>query len=153
MIACQDENIFGARGLNLEELLADSVGGALLPAFSAESLFGGPNLHPAAVERVEIICAGDMPVQRNRIELGQHGDMVDTGIDAIAYGDIDQAVFSSDWDCRFGTVARQRVKTGAAPAAHDDAENIVECLHAEPSLSCGGIFDLSILYIESVPNF
>ena len=61
-------------------------------------LFGGPNLHPAGVEGVKIIGAGDMAVQGDRIELGQHGNMMDAGIDAVADGDIDQAVFASDRD-------------------------------------------------------
>ena len=76
-----------------------------------------------------------MAVQRDRIELGQHGNIVDAGVDAVADGDIDQAVFAGDRDGRLGPVAGERVQARAAPTAHDDAEDIVECLHANPSLS------------------
>ena len=53
MVAGQDQDVLGAGGLDLEELLADGIGRALVPVGGLERLFGGPDLHPAGMEGIE----------------------------------------------------------------------------------------------------
>jgi hypothetical protein len=46
---------------------------------------------------------------------------LDLGVDAIADGNIDQAIFRAERHCRLGAQFRQRVEPGAGPAAKDDS--------------------------------
>lgn len=49
-------------------------------------------------------------MQGDRIELGEHVDAGDAGVDAIAYGDVNQPVFARDGDGGLGAVAGERVE-------------------------------------------
>ena len=75
---------------------------------------------------------GDMAVQRGRIELGQHGNVVDARIDAVADGNIDQPVLAGNGNGRLGAHPGERVKALSNTAAQDDRQHIVErgMLHA-----------------------
>src|SRR5581483_4832042 len=55
VIACEDQHIVRARGLDLEQLFADRVRRTLIPIRRLGSLFRRPNLHPDSVERVEAV--------------------------------------------------------------------------------------------------
>jgi hypothetical protein len=70
--------------LDLKQLFADSVCCSLVPFHALHGLFGRPDLHPARVEGVKIIGVGDMPVQRDGIELGQDGNLKNLRIYAVA---------------------------------------------------------------------
>jgi hypothetical protein len=54
------------------------------------------------VELVEVIGLVDMAVEGMGVELGQHIDPVNAGVDAVADGNIDQAIFSGDGYGWFG---------------------------------------------------
>ena len=47
-----------------------------------------------------------MPMQRHAVELGQHIDRAQPGIQTIADGDINDAIFASERHSRFGAVLR-----------------------------------------------
>src|SRR5581483_5738457 len=66
-------------------------------------------------------------MQGNGIELGQDRNAIDPRVDAVADGNINQAVFSPDGHGGLGTHPRQRVKPRAAPAAHDHCQDFVCC--------------------------
>ena len=125
MVTRQDQDMLCAGGLDLEQLLADGIGGTLIPGGGGERLLGGPDLHPARMEGVEIIGLGNVAMEGYRIELRQDRNAVDFGVDAVADGNVDQAILARDRHSRFGAHLRQRIKTGAASAAHDDSQNIV----------------------------
>ncbi len=76
---------------------------------SADSrcLLGSQDLHKPGMEIIEVVGLVDVTVQGMGIELGQDIDAVDTGIDAVADGDVDQPVFSSDGHGRFRAELRQ----------------------------------------------
>ena len=57
-------------------LLADGVGGALVPVGGLVGLLGGQHLDEAAAERVELVGVGDVPVQADAEELRQDVDAV-----------------------------------------------------------------------------
>ena len=102
VIAGQNQDIFRARGLNLHQLLAHRIGCALVPPGAAGGLFGSQNLHPTIGELVPRVGALDVAVQRDRVVLGQDGDPIDAGMQAIADGNIDQAIFPCQRNGRFG---------------------------------------------------
>jgi len=66
-----------------------------------EGLFGGENLDEAAREGVEIIGPRDVHMERGGIELGKDVNLVESGIDAVGYRDVHNAVLAAEWDGRF----------------------------------------------------
>src|SRR5690606_29184445 len=90
-IAAENEHV--GRGLisDVGEAATDGIGGALEPGFGFGGLLGGQHLDAPAGEVVELISVCDVAVEGCAIELGQYEDAPDAGIDAVAYGDIDQS--------------------------------------------------------------
>jgi len=78
------------------ELLTYCIGSALIPIGAFLGLFSRHDFDETIGEGIEAVGGTDMSVQRGRIELGQNKYSVDTGMDAIADRDIDQAVFAAD---------------------------------------------------------
>jgi len=126
VIARQDEHIFGAGGANFVELLAHGIGSALVPVFAGDGLLRRPDLHPAEVEGIKLVGAGDMPVQRHRVELRQHGNVEDARVDAVADGNINEPVLARNWHGRLRAHFGQRVQAGAAPTAQNHSQHIIQ---------------------------
>ena len=103
MITGQDEHVRRAGGTNLEELFAHCIRRALVPGHVGGCLLGGPDLHPTGVESVEAVGIRNVAVKRDGVELGEHSDVEDAGVDAVADGDIDQAVLA------MGTAGLERI--------------------------------------------
>ncbi len=126
-------------GFNFEKLFAHCIRRTLIPGVAFFGLFSRPDLYISAMESIKIIGIGDVAMQRNRIELSKHGNFIDPGINTIADGDIDQAIFSGKRNSRFRTLLGQRKKTRSLPPSHDDCQSIFQCLHFSSSsdpLSC-----------------
>src|SRR5690606_22118894 len=81
-----------------------------------------PDLHPAGVEGIEHISLGYVPVERNRVELRQHRNAKNVGVNAVADGDVNQAVLPGDRHRGFGTFGGERVKAFTLTSAENDAE-------------------------------
>ena len=124
VVSCQDEHIIRPHAPDFEQLLADCVCSALVPAIAARGLFGGPNLHPSPMKSVKEVGAVDMAVQGDGVKLGEHRNTVDARVNAIADGDIDQPVFTGDWHGGLGAFEGEWEKAVAAPAAQDDGKDI-----------------------------
>src|SRR5210317_616561 len=92
VIPCQNECILRACYLDFCQLFTNGISCALIPIGAFGGLLGGKNLYPTSVKSVEIIGAGDMPMERDRIELCQHSDPINAGINTIAQGCVDQPV-------------------------------------------------------------
>jgi len=86
-------------------------------------LLGGKNVDKAVVKRVELIGGLDVPVQGGGVELRKQVNLVVAGVDAVADGDVDEAVFATERDGGLATVFGERVEPAAAAAAHDDGDN------------------------------
>ena len=129
MVSGQDEDVGRAGMGNLAQLLADCVRRALVPLRADVGLFGGQNLHPAGMEGVEAVSAGDVAVQRDRVELGQDGDAVDAGVDAVAQGDVNQAVLAGNRHGGLGALLGERKQAFADPPAENDAQDLVNVRH------------------------
>ena len=101
----------------------------------------GENVHKAAREIVELVAVLNVPMQRHAVELGQHIDRAQPGIQTIADGDIDNAIFATERYGRFGAVLRQWEQTGAGAAAHNDGKRSLGCAGRQrPERFCAGIF-------------
>jgi len=124
LIAAEDQTVVEAVVEDVDEVLADGIGGALVPARIREGLFRGQNFNETTRELVKLVALIDMAVKRCRVELGEDVDPAEVGIDAIADRDIHQAIFAGQRHGRFGTFLGEREEAGALSAAHNDAKNI-----------------------------
>ncbi len=125
MVTRQDQHILRARGLDLEQLLADGICRALIPVRPFGSLLGGQDVHPAGMEHVKVIRLGNVPVERNGIELGQDRHAVDPRVDAVADRDINETVLPRDRHGRLGAHLRQWVQAGSFTSSHNHTQDIV----------------------------
>jgi hypothetical protein len=78
---------------------------------------------------IKHIGLGNMPVKRNRVKLRQHRDAENVGVDAVANGNIDQAVLACDRHCWFGTFGSEGVEALALSSAENDAEYLAGLGH------------------------
>jgi hypothetical protein len=76
----------------------------LIPVRVVRRLFGRQDLDKPAAEEVHAVRLRDVAVQRRRVELREHEDAPDVGVQAVADRNVDQAVFAADRDRRLRTV-------------------------------------------------
>ncbi len=96
MVAGEDQHILRPGCLDLEQLLAHRVCRALVPVRALRGLLRRPDLDPAGMEHVKVIRLGNMPVERDGVELGQNGNPVDPRVDAVADRNIDETILAGD---------------------------------------------------------
>jgi hypothetical protein len=104
MIAGEDEVVVRVVSLEMARSLTDGVGGALIPVRIVRRLFGRQDFDEPAAEEVHAVRLRDVSIQRRRVELCEHEDAPDVGMEAIADRDVDQTVLAADRDRRFRTV-------------------------------------------------
>ena len=81
-------------GMKVDQVSPDGIRRTLIPVVAEFGLLGGKNLHKALPEAIETIGILNVSVQRRRIELAEQINTVIAGIDAVAYGDVHQAIFA-----------------------------------------------------------
>ena len=131
VIAREDEVVVRVVALEVAHCLPHGVRRALIPVRIVGSLLGRQDFHEAAAERIEPVSLADVPVERGRVELREDEDPPDLGVQAVADGDVDQAVLAADRHRRFRTAFGEREEPGTLTAAQDDRENVA---HAAFSL-------------------
>ena len=89
------------------------------------ALLRGQDLDESGREVVEPVALLDVPVQRPAVELGEQEDPAEVGVEAVADGDVDQAVLARERHRGLGAVLGQREEAGAGAAAHDDGDDVV----------------------------
>ena len=124
LVAGEDEHLVVVALGDVAEVLADGVGGALVPVGGLVGLLGGEDLDEAAVEHVELVGVADVLVQADGQELREDVDAVEVAVDAVGDRDVDQAVLAGDGHGGLGAVFGERVEAGAAAAAEDQAEDV-----------------------------
>ncbi len=124
LIAGKNQHFIYARLFGVAEVLPHGIGGALVPVGVIEGLLGRQYFHEPAVENVEIVRAADMAVQTDGIELGDHVTTIQTAVDAIRQGNVDQAILARHWNRRFGTVFRERIKPRSLSASQYQCHNV-----------------------------
>ena len=65
-----------------------------------------------------------MAMEADGIELGQHVDPVQSAVDAVRQGDIDQAILPGHRNRRLGANLRQRIQPRSLPAAQDHGGDV-----------------------------
>ena len=92
VIAGENQVVVGVMAREVARGLPDGIGRALVPAGIVGRLLGGQDLHEALSEQIHPVGLVDVPVERCRIELRQHEDAADVGVQAVADRDVDQPV-------------------------------------------------------------
>ena len=123
LVAGEDEEKVVVLGMEMEEVLADGVGGALVPIPSGFLLFGGKDVDITTAEAVEFVGALDVLVEGGGVKLGQEVDLVDAGIETVGNGDVDQAVFAAKRDGGLATEFGEGGEACPAAASHDDGND------------------------------
>src|SRR5207245_11167738 len=90
LVAAEDDHVFKIVVQEVDQVLANGVGRALVPGGVREGLFGGEDFHKAVGEVIELVRLGDVPVERSRVEVGEQVNLREGGIDAIGDGDVHQ---------------------------------------------------------------
>ena len=138
LVAAKDEEIIPRALEEVGQILADGIGGALVPAGTGRRLLGGENFHEAArAEDVEFVGRADVLVKRYAVELREQVDAADAGVEAIADRDVDEAVFAAQRDGWLRAVLGQREEPLARAATHDDAEGAGKGFTGLGGIFCG----------------
>ena len=95
VIARQDQEVLGVEALEVARGLAHRVGGALEPVRAVGRLLGGQHFDEAVREHVQPVGLRDVAVERGGVELRQHEDALEAGVQAVADRDVNQAVLAA----------------------------------------------------------
>jgi hypothetical protein len=126
LVAAQDEHPPGVVALQVGEGLAHRIGGPLVPVHLVlERLAGGQDVHEPGLEVAEGIGGADVAVEAGRVELGEDEDAVQSRVEGIADGDVDQAELAAQRHGRFAAVLGQGVQTRTTSPAEDQGDHIV----------------------------
>ena len=68
----------------------------------------------------EVVGTGEMPVEGGGVELGEHVDLVDAAVDAVAHGHIDEPVASADGHRWLGACLGQGVQSRPCSSSQND---------------------------------
>src|SRR2546430_934623 len=93
LIAAEDEVIIERAFEEVAHVLPHCVRRSLIPLRTFGSLLRGENIDEAAREIVELVARLHMSMQRHAVELSQHIDRAEPGVQAIADRNIDDAIF------------------------------------------------------------
>ena len=131
VVAGQDQVVLRLVRREVARRLAHRVGRALEPVGVVGRLLGGEHLDEAVGEEIEPVGLRDVAVERRRVELRQHEDLLQPGVQAVADRDVDQPVLAADRHRRLRPHVGERVEPRPASAAENQRQHVV---HA-PSLT------------------
>ena len=124
VIAGEDQVVVGLVLREVAGGLAHGVGRALEPGSALRGLLGGQDLDEAVREAIHPVGAGDVAVERRRVELREHEDAPQVGVQAVADRHVDQAVLAADRHRRLRAMLREREEAAALAAAEDECEGV-----------------------------
>ena len=124
LVAAEDQEILPIVIQEVEHVLADSVGRALVPGSISVGLFGRQDLDEPTGEMIELIGLGDVPVQGRGVELGEQINPAQARVDAIGNGYIDQTIFAGQRHGRLGAFLSEREQAASLPSAHNHRQNV-----------------------------
>ena len=125
VIAGEDQEVLRVGVAEMPRGLPHGVGRALKPLLALGRLLGGQHLDEPVGEHVQVIGLGDVPVERRRVELRQHVDPLESGVQAVAQRNVDQPVLAADRDRRLRSQMRERKQPRAPAAPEDDGQDVV----------------------------
>ena len=104
--------------------LPDRIRRSLKPVRVVGGLLGREDLDEAVAEEIHAVGFGKVSVERRRVELRQHEDPADIGVQAVADRDVYEPVFSADGDCGLRALEGEREKTRAPATAEHDGQDL-----------------------------
>jgi len=107
LIAGQNQLVIVFARSESMEMLADGVGRSLKPVGIRHRLLGCEHFNEAFRKWVEPVRVSDVMIQGRRVELRQHKNFLQTGVEAVADRDINQPVLSSERHRGFGAIFRE----------------------------------------------
>ena len=113
LVSRQDDHLRGATGLEPPQILTHGVGRPLVPVPVLDTLRRRQQIDEPRAEDVEAIGLSDVTVQAGRVELGQHEDLVDPGVQAVADRNVDEPELAGHRYRRLGAILRQRPESAA----------------------------------------
>jgi hypothetical protein len=124
LVAAQDEDLVRLLPLDVRQVLPHRVGRPLVPPdVLLVRLLGGQDLDEPVAEHVELVRVGDVPVQTDAQELGEHVDVPQPAVDAVGNGDVDQTVLAGHRHGRLRPALGEREQTAAFAAAEDESQH------------------------------
>ena len=129
MVAGEDEEVLGVEALEVARGLAHGVRRALEPRRAVGRLLGGEHFDEALREHVEPVGLRDVAVERRRVELRQHEDALEAGVQAVADRNVDQPVLARERHGGLRAHVRQREQARAAAAAEDQGQHVIHGSH------------------------
>src|SRR5882672_12779546 len=110
--------LFGADRINV---LIDGVGCSHIPVvtYPFHRRQDLDELADFTAENVPSLA--DMPVERERLVLGEDVDAVQTGVQTVGKRNIDDAIDAAEGYSRFRAIAGQRIKTFARASGEQDS--------------------------------
>jgi hypothetical protein len=129
MITGEDQEVVGLVVIDEVKVLPDRIGCAPVPVKTH------PLLRRHGFEEMAHFSAENVPsffqmiVERLGFVLRQNDDFVDLRVNAIAQGEIDEAINTSEWDRRLGAILGERHQSFAPPPGHDEGKGIFHDQH------------------------
>ena len=126
LVAAQNDIVIDRTLEEIPKVLSDGVGRSLVPMRALGRLLRRENLDETWREIVELVARVDMPVQRHAIELGEHIDAPNAGVQTIANRDINQPVLATKRHGGLGPFFCQREESGAGSSTHNNGKGAVD---------------------------
>ncbi len=131
VVSRKDEDQVGAVLLQDIDVLVDGVGGSQVPVFS-DSLLGRNEVDEFIQLGVEDVpTLEDMAVEGKGFVLGEQVDPADSGIQAVAQGEVDDAVDAAEGNGRLGPILGKGIESFSPSARQDHRQDSID--HREGS--------------------
>ena len=127
LVARQDHQVARGSSPHMAQSLANRIGCPLEPVAAFFGLLGRQHGHEARREHVELVGHGDVCVEAFRVELSEHEHVPQSRVEAVADGDVDEAILAADGNRRLRAFEREGKQARPASAAQDDCQYVVHC--------------------------
>jgi hypothetical protein len=126
VVARQNDDVLWALLHDRVHVLVHGISGALIPVL-ADAFLRRKNLDELSeLLRHDAPAHADVAIQRERLVLRRDEDAMQPGVDAVAQGEIDDAVRPAEKYGRFRAVARQRVQALTCTACEQNDQRVVD---------------------------
>src|SRR5947209_6104438 len=106
LVAAQDQVIIKRAFEEVAHVLADSVGGALIPLRAGRRLLRSKNVDETARKVVELVAGLNMSMQRHAVELSENVNRTQAGVQTVTNGNVDDAILSPERDGGLSAIFR-----------------------------------------------
>ena len=125
MIAGQDQVVLRVDVAKVARRLPHGIGGPLKPLLAFRRLLGGEHFDEPVGEQIQPVRLRHVAVERGRVELRQHVDAFEPGVQAVADRNVDEPVLASDGDRRLRSVMGEGKQARAAATAEHDRQDVI----------------------------